>query len=461
MRCVYTVCSNKARYVDSWVNSLDTENILAVVHDSKDDTIERLVDNGVKVVTTHYQDFDLESAEKDALEWAKKEFPECTDFRFSLIEEEGYKESPTEKENTENRICVYTTCYNESRFIDKWLENNKDADHIVVLVHDCKDGSEEKFKKAGVSIAHGFYRDWRFDNGKNDSMHSAFALAPECNIFVFTALDELWEPGWADEVKKNWIPGKTQQCWYNFVQTHDEFGNNANSTYFNWMISKDPKWHWKYPVHEAIIYGEKENPVAINLFNKVTLQHWPDKGRPRDYTELHKLRYEEYKDDLSYLYLIRENIIHKHIKEAYELAVKFDHSNTDLVDYENAYIYTMEGICCEYLNSYEDAVAAYEKAYGLSKIMRTPLMRIGIIYAKCGLYKKAENYLKKALDIKRTYSWIEDPTDWRSKPYYWMSYVCLKMKQYEKALGYILFASKIDPTDKIMDCLSNTMKILL
>ena len=77
MRCVYTVCSNKARYVDNWVNSLDTENVLAVVHDSKDDTIERLVDNGVKVVTTHYQDFDLESAEKDALEWAKKEFPEC------------------------------------------------------------------------------------------------------------------------------------------------------------------------------------------------------------------------------------------------------------------------------------------------------------------------------------------------------------------------------------------------
>ena len=349
-----------------------------------------------------------------------------------------------------NKICVYTTCYNESKFIDKWLENNKDADHLVALVHDCKDDSEEKLRKGGVSIGHGFYRDWRFDKGKNDALHLAYALAPECNIFVFTSLDEYWDEGWAEEVKKNWVPGVTQQCWYNFVQSHDEFGHETGASYFNWMISKDPKWHWEYPIHEAIIYGDNEPVNYINLFDRVKLQHWPDVGKTRSYLKLHQLRWDEYKDDISYLYLIREHILQNKIQEAYDLAIKFDHEHTNLCAEENAYIWTMEGICCEYLDKFDRAIEVYKKAYQLNNNLRTPLVRAGVVYARCGAYQKAEELLQKALDeTHRTCSWLEDPWDWRSKPFYWLSYIKLKLNKEEEALGYALFASQIDPTDEM------------
>ena len=345
----------------------------------------------------------------------------------------------------ENKICVYTTCYNESKFIDKWLENNKNADHIVVLIHDCKDDSEEKFKKAGVSIGYGFYPDWRFDKGKNDALHLAYALAPECNIFVFTSLDEYWDDGWDYEVKKNWGTD-TQQCWYNFVQSHDELGHETGASYFNWMISKDLKWHWEYPIHEAIIYGDNEPVVYINLFDKVKLQHWPDSDKPRNYMKLHELRYSEYKNDISFLYLVRENILQWRMKEAYDLAKTFDHEHTDLCAEENAFIWTMQGICCEYLEKYDEAIDCYTKSYALDNNLRTPLVRAGVIYAKCGAYHTAEKYLQKALnETHRTFSWLEDPWDWRSKPFYWLSYIKLKLNKEEEAIGYATFAEDIDP----------------
>ena len=375
------------------------------------------------------------------------------------LEQMAYEMNPTQERKTnlelyermsKNKICVYTICRNESKFVEKWVENNKDADHIVALVHDCTDDTREKLEALGVDVGYGFYKDWRFDNGKNDSMHLAYALAPECNIFVFTSLDEYWDPGWAEEVKKNWIPGETQMCWYNFVQSHDENGHDTGTSYFNWMVSRDPKWHWEYPIHEAIIYGDNEPTKYINLFNKVKLQHWPDVGKPRNYMALHKLRWEEYKDDISYLYLIREHIIQGKLKEAYDYASKFDHENTTLVPVENAYIWIMEGICCEYINMFDRSIECYKKAYDLDNNLRTPLVRSAVVYIKCGAYKKGIELLNKALDeTKKTNSLLEDPWDWRNKPFYWLSCAKLKINEEEEALGYALLASQIDPTEEL------------
>ena len=64
------------------------------------------------------------------------------------------------------------------------------------------------------------------------------------------------------------------------------------------------------------------------------------------------------------------------------------------------------------------------------------------------LRSKAEELLNKALnETRRTYSWLEDPWDWRSKPFHWLSYIKLKLNKEEEALGYALFASQIDPDE--------------
>lgn len=497
--CIYTICKNDSEFIDSWLDSLpDADCVAALIHDSKDGTAEKLISHDIKVAFTHYQN-EPNTSEEDALNFAKKVAPDYEKYFYipvdrnidkfkkdlsfedkeSLLAQyyyllKDYKEafrhatialqlSPDdEQKKTDyetyrrlfvNKICVYTICRNESKFVEKWVENNKNADHIVALVHDCTDDTGEKLKALGVDVGYGFYKEWRFDNGKNDSMHLAHALAPECNIFVFTSLDEYWEnQNWAEEVKKNWIPGKTKQCWYNFVQTHDDFGNDAGITYFNWMVSKDPKWHWEYPIHEAVVYGNKEIVTDnINLFNTVKLEHWPDRGKPRDYLDLHKLRYEEYKDDISCLYLIREHILHGLVQDAFDIATKFDHENTDLQPDENSYIWIMEGICCEYLNKTDRAIECYKKAWDLDNNLRTPLVRAGVVYAKCGAFYKAEELLQKALDeTRRTYSWLEDPWDWRGKPFYWMSYINKKLGNNEKALGYALLTKQLDPEEEMI-----------
>lgn len=505
--CIYTICKNDSKFIDKWFDSLkDYDCIAAVVHDSKDNTAEKLLAYGAKIAFTHYQN-EPNTAEEDALNFAKQVAPDCDNFVFTpinrtdeylsddasiseqenrLVEyyygiknyEEAYRhaifalaldpENEQKKHNCEvcrrlivNKVCVYTVCRNESEFVEKWVENNKDADHIVALVHDCTDDTAEKLRALNVDVGYGFYNEWRFDNGKNDSMHLAYSLAPECNIFVFTSLDEFWETkDWVRIVKECWDPETTKQCWYNFVQTHDEFENDTGITHFNWMTSRDPKWHWEYPIHESISYGDNEEVKdCINLFNVLKLQHRPKKGKVRSYMDLHKLRWEEYKDDISCLYLIRENIIHGFAEEAYRIAKDFDHEHTDLQPEENAYIWMMEGMCLEYFGRTGEALKCYENAYEVDKSLRSPLIRAGLLYAKCEMYSKAEEIIEKALnETSRNYTWLEDPWDWRSKPYYWLSYINLKLGNKEKALGYALFAYQIDSTDDLKEYYEKVLK---
>ena len=202
------------------------------------------------------------------------------------------------------KICMYTICRNESKHIESWWKSASEADKVAVIIHDSTDDTEEKLKSLGALIKETHYETWRFDTGKNDALDWAREIAPDCNILVYTALDELFDPGWADKVREAWKED-TLQCEYNFVQTHDNFGNDLHQTRFNWIHSNEPNWKWIYPVHEALIYeGDISNRNTIDLFNEVKLNHWPDKNKSREYPNLLKLRYDEYKDQISLLYLM-------------------------------------------------------------------------------------------------------------------------------------------------------------
>ena len=49
-----------------------------------------------------------------------------------------------------NKICVYTICKNEIKFIDRWFNSVKEADYICVLDTGSTDGSFEKLQKLGI-----------------------------------------------------------------------------------------------------------------------------------------------------------------------------------------------------------------------------------------------------------------------------------------------------------------------
>ena len=350
-----------------------------------------------------------------------------------------------------NKICVYTVCKDESKFVDKWYDSMSEADCVVAVVHDTKDDTAEKLISHGVKVAFTHYQQWRFDTSKNDALKFAKEAAPDCNIFAFVSLDEVFEPGWAQTIRDNWKEGD-EICLYKFVQSHDDNGQDALTTGFNWIHSREDAWFWKYPVDEVLIRDDK--PVSelkyCNLFDKVTLHHWPDYSKPRPYVDLHKLRYEEYPEDTSVLCFVRDYHWMQAYDELDELMKDRDVASMNLNGEEKAFITMCQGDGFRKKGDNQKAIEYYKKAIEFDDSYRDTYIQFATLLCDMGFYAEAETILKKALKLTwRSYSYIEDPNYWMAAPYTWLTVALYYQEKYVEAFAYSAIACEKDKFDKL------------
>lgn len=353
----------------------------------------------------------------------------------------------------ENKICVYTVCMNEAKFVNRWVDSMQEADRIVALVHDCTDNTEELLRARGVTIGKTHYDEWRFDVGKNDSMHLAMKEAPECNILVFVSLDEVWDPGWADIVRKEWNENVNIAC-YKFVQTHDEDGNDALATGFDWMHSNDPGWYWKYPVDERIMSDTFEKKY-LNLFDKIKLNHWPDYSvRERKYCDLRAKAFDEYKDTPSRIALSREYSARGMWKELYEILKDYDiEKDEQTTPEEKAYFCVYLANCYKNIEGLDRlrALDLYKRALELASYLRDAYVEYGAYLCDVKCFAEAEFVLERSLVASnRIYSWLENPDNWTCNPHIWLTVACYYQGKYFKALGYAYAAKLMSPENSVV-----------
>lgn len=100
------------------------------------------------------------------------------------------------------KICVYAICKNESKFVEKWLENMSEADYIVVLDTGSTDGTYEMLQEDPRVhlVKQEIITPWRFDVARNKSME---LIPDDADVLVCTDLDEVFEPGWAQVLRDN------------------------------------------------------------------------------------------------------------------------------------------------------------------------------------------------------------------------------------------------------------------
>lgn len=338
----------------------------------------------------------------------------------------------------ENKICVYTVCRNESKFVDRWVDSMSEADVIVAVVHDTKDDTAEKLIARGVKVAFTHYQNWRFDTSKNDALKFAKEAAPDCNIFAFVSLDEVFDKGWAQVIKNNWHP-EHEIALYKFVQSHDENGQDALTTGFNWIHNRDDAWYWKYPVDEVLIRDDKpvSELVYCNLFDKLTLHHWPDYSKPRDYVSLHELRIDESPEDTSVLCLVRDY----HWMRAHDKLDKLmegrDIYSMNLNSEEKAFIMMCLGDRDRGREKTLSAIEYYKKAIELNDHFRDTYLQYGTLLCDMKMYAEAEKILKDGIKKTwRSYSYLEDPNCWSSAYYVWLTVALWYQEKYEEAFAY-------------------------
>jgi len=271
-----------------------------------------------------------------------------------------------------NKICVYAICKNEIKSVEKWYESMSEADCVVVLDTGSTDGTVEKLKSLGANVIQQIIKPWRFDVARNISMN----LAPnDCNILVCTDIDQVFTKGWADILKKNWIDGYHRMCWYKFVYSHTNDGDDDCVFMYNKIHARGYKWY--FPVHECLDmdpeYAEELNKMHdLVLGDDFKVHNYPVYSNSHDsYLPLLKLRMEENPEIFSsFQYLTHQYFYDGQIENCIDLGKKT-------------------------LNKFEGKVSQFE----LSNIC----FFIGLSYRVNGNYSKAIEFLSKGISYDETY----------------------------------------------------------
>lgn len=212
------------------------------------------------------------------------------------------------------KICVYAIAKNEIKFIDRWFNSVKEADYICVLDTGSTDGSFEKFKSLGIIAEQKIYKQFRFDEARNDSLK---LIPSDTDICVCIDIDEFFEIGWSKILCKNWNTtiGRVR---YRYTWNFNPDGSEG----YVFMADKIHKYNeyvWSHPVHEILIPKNSNKLKTIDLPN-IQLNHMADPKKSRsNYLPLLELSIKEHpEDDRNTHYLAREymfnGMYHKAIK---------------------------------------------------------------------------------------------------------------------------------------------------
>jgi len=201
------------------------------------------------------------------------------------------------------KVCVYAICKNEEQFVDRWMDSMGEADQVVVLDTGSTDCTVEKLRARGALVTVEDISPWRFDVARN----RALELVPEdMDICVCTDLDEVFHPGWREQVEQAWVEG-TSQGRYRYTWS---FLPDGSEGYVFWIekVHQRRGFVWTHPVHEVLTWTGPEERGRTVWIDGVQLDHHPDPTKSRgQYLPLLELSVaEDPADDRNLHYLGRE-----------------------------------------------------------------------------------------------------------------------------------------------------------
>lgn len=311
------------------------------------------------------------------------------------------------------KICVYAICKNEAKFVDDWVENMSEADHICVLDTGSSDGTVERLKKyKNVTVESKIIDPWRFDRARNESMK---LLPTDTDYCVCTDLDEKFESGWRNRLEKG-INSLTKQVRYRYVWSRDDKGGEG-VVFFADKIHSYGDFVWTHPVHEVLSYRGK-SPYYSTLLSDICLHHYPDSQKSRgQYLELLELSVkEDPTDDRNMHYLGREYYFHGEYEKAIKTLEKHLNLPSATWDEERAASLRYIAKSLQNLGQNEAAERAFKRAIITQPSSREGYYDLGFFYYEIGDYLSAAATLEAMQNIShRRLSYISNPECWSGK----------------------------------------------
>lgn len=339
------------------------------------------------------------------------------------------------------KICVYAICKNELKFIDKWLENMSEADYIVVLDTGSTDGTFEKLQQDPrvTRVEQEVITPWRFDVARNRSMD---LIPDDADILVCTDFDELFEPGWGQYLRDNWIPGYHNRCHYKYAWTHTEIGEPRYIFTYDKIHTRE--MHWKYPVHEVLAAkNENYEENVLNALDTIYLHHWQDADKSRsNYLPLLQLAAEENPDDSHIWSLLGREYL---IAHDFDNAINVFLDTLDKPDIETSslgcvLLQTLNLLAVAYyeIQDYDSAIWYCNTFIRVNNSYREPYLLLARIFMQQEAWTMAEASVLAAIKYG-TYkqNWVESTYSWNSDVPELLADIYIKLEQYDLALANI------------------------
>lgn len=180
------------------------------------------------------------------------------------------------------KICVYSICKNEMKYLENWLKSVDEADYIVLLDTGSTDGTWEAIQNNPKIISsQKIYEDFCFDKARTD----AFKLCPtDTDICVNIDLDEIISENWREEIEKNY-KGSPIRCLYINVNEPTDLGSKIIAHPYR------PDIIWRGELFEEPHYFNgtfyKSYWVFLltdqDIVSSILVKHYRDSSKNRDF----------------------------------------------------------------------------------------------------------------------------------------------------------------------------------
>lgn len=350
------------------------------------------------------------------------------------------------------KIYVYAIAKNEEAFVRRWMESMAEADGVYVLDGGSTDRTAERLEALGAHVTREETRPWRFDVARNRSMEF---VPPDGDILVCTDLDEVFCPGWRQQLETAWRPWHTTGR-YEYVWSFGP-GGEDDVKFFYEKIHRPGICRWVHPVHEILEYSV---PKIYCEMPKLRLEHHPDPGKSRSgYLPLLELSVRESpENDRNRHYLGREYMFHGQWRKAIQTLETHLRMPGAVWPPERAASMEYIARCLLHLGEAAAAERWLLRAVWETPWRREPLVALGQMMHDQGRWAECERYCRAALAIReRDMSYTTTGEAWGARPWDLLSLALWHQGQRREAAECVRRALRADPWD---DRLVKNLKIM-
>ena len=354
------------------------------------------------------------------------------------------------------KVIVYAISKNESKFVERWCKSMSEADEIYVLDTGSTDDTVELLRNNGVNVLVEEIIPWRFDIARNKSLDM---VPDDTDICVCTDLDEVFVPGWRNELEKVWKVGTNRLRYiYNWSLDEDDI---PKISFYGEKIHSRHGYKWTHPVHEVLSFDlENENFLTTD---NIIINHYPDSNKSRgSYLGLLELSVKESpNDDRNMHYLGREYMYYSRWNDCIDTLIK--HLNLKTSTWRDERCASMRFIarCYTNLKRYDEARMWLDKAMNEAPYLRDPFVERALLEYRLENWDNVEKYCFDALKIvSHPKTYINEVFSWDYTVFDLLSLSYFYEQDYEKALEQVDIAIKMNTNEVNVERLLNNKKII-